>query len=178
MPQIDIMDSPSEWVSIELYYKDNEKIEAQIEEQLSNKRLNEENLLFLRNIKKITVIGNNEPKKIIKSQSPLFTKINDNCIYECVTINNINWNVLKDEGPYEHIFDDIPEVKTVNYSAMIAWKQGENKREYPLYCYFPTDILAPLPFIMHGTFELNSSRKQLVNEIEFDNNTFIFNKLG
>lgn len=178
MPQIDIMDSPSEWVSIELYYKDNEKIEAQIEEQLSNKRLNEENLLFLRNIKKITVIGNNEPKKIIKSQSPLFTKINDNCIYECVTINNINWNVLKDKGPYEHIFDDIPEVKTVNYSAMIAWKQGENKRDYPLYCYFPTDILAPLPFIMHGTFELNSSRKQLVNEIEFDNNTFIFNKLG
>lgn len=178
MPIIDVLDTPSEWTHIELFYKDNEIIESQIEEQLSNKRLNEENLLFLNNIKKIDIDGDIEAKKIVKTPVPSSTKIISDFQYEEMKINDDIWKVLKDEGPYEHVFEDIPEGKVLNYSTMIAWKNDNPREEYPLYCYFPTDITVPLPFIIHGTFELNSSRKQLVNEIDFDNNSYIFSKIG
>ncbi|HEY0164885.1 MAG TPA: hypothetical protein VGB39_05885, partial [Sphingomicrobium sp.] len=47
------------------------------------------------------------------------------------------------------------------YALAVAVRQGAPTAPGLLHCYFPTDVPAPLPALLHATLELDSSRKAL-----------------
>ena len=79
------------------------------------------------------------------------------------------WEIKSFSG--EVLEDD----KNSKYELKIAYNnQLTNNENNYLFAYFPTKIKIDFPFIVHGTFELDSSRNQLIDNHK---NKFIIKKL-
>ncbi len=136
---------------ISIQYKDNflTDIEKQIEQ------IKAEVLLFLNHLEKISIDRDGDCE-IIKKPT------------------NKDWKIKKTSGkvPSKHLDEND---KNKEYELKIAYNsQLENKGNDCLFSYFPTKININLPFIVHGTFELDSSRNQLIDNKK---NKFIIKKL-
>ncbi|OJA03643.1 sacsin N-terminal ATP-binding-like domain-containing protein, partial [Bathymodiolus thermophilus thioautotrophic gill symbiont] len=149
IPEIQEMCNKDWTTTINIQYKDNdlEDIRNQI------KTIKAEVLLFLKHLQSIEIDTDNE-KTIIKKPVD-------------------EWIIKNDFGevPNEYLEND----KNNEYALTIAHnKQLTNSGNDYLFAYFPTKIKINLPFIVHGTFELNSSRNQLIDNPK---NKFIVKKL-
>jgi len=150
----------SDWTtSIIIKYKQNflEDITKQLES------IKNEVLLFVNHIEKLTIDIDNVTKTI--------ERIKDN---NHIYLNDKLWTIYKYEGntllPKE---DDRKEEEY--FDLKIAVKEDFNiKDKYLLYSFFPTEINIDFPFIIHGTFELDSSRN---NIIDSEKNRYILDKL-
>jgi len=148
---------------VEKYNKDNVYattiilfLEPKLLERVENE-LNELNfklLMFLKHIDTIDItLADGKTKTIQKMEQAPY-------IYITTKIDN---SIVKEKS-----FFFRRELKTIDegntYEYMFAYDLDDNERQlyYPLYCYFPTDEIVPYPFIIHGTFSLNSSRKNLI----------------
>lgn len=167
------------WITeIELKYKDNQDILSAIEFQLSENGLNDNVLLFLNHITEIEIeVDSNTVRKItskiLKKEEEFYGS------YYLKEINGICWKILSDLGEYpKEAFGNIKKLQKIpKYSAMIAWKDTHIEDNY-LYTYFPTLITLKLPFIIHGSFKIDSARNHLIQEnTSFKNNEFIFDKV-
>ncbi len=150
IPKIKEIDN-QEWktiISIDCKKEYLEKIEEQIRE------IKEEILLFLNSLQEIEISIDGE-SQIIKKP-------------------NKKWEVKDDSGevPSEYLEEND---KNNKYKLKIAYNdQLTNDNNNYLFAYFPTKIKIYFPFIVHGTFDLDSSRNQLIDNRK---NKFIIERL-
>ena len=151
IPKIKETDNLSDWAtSIEITYR--KEFETDIENQLSEIR--EEILLFLNNIQKITVQKGTELLELNSSKERIEN-------YEQVTIQNKKWKVFSKENvlPSEH--QDKSKNEQQSYNLKVSFQDDLSDNCNKLFNFFPTQLSISLPCIIHGTFELNSSRNHL-----------------
>lgn len=166
IPSIDNDNTNAEWTTIiEIKYK--KEFENDIEIQLSE--LKEEILLFLNNIRKITIRKTNG-----ESIELISTKTYHTDIYEEIEIKNKKWRVFFKEKELPSKYQDKTKNEKQSYNLKVALQDDLSDDYYKLFNFFPTQVSISLPCIIHGTFELNSSRNYLNDS---DKNKFILEKL-
>ncbi|MCS3799091.1 DUF3883 domain-containing protein [Niastella sp. OAS944] len=151
VPSIEEIELTNEWTtSIEIkYYKD---FEEDIHSQL--KELKEEILLFLNNIQSIN-IQENEGSIVLGSQKELTAD------YEIIQIKEKKWRVFSLSNVLPDIYQDKSKEEKQSYNLKVAFQENLSDNYKKLFNFFPTQVSISLPAIIHGTFELNSSRNHL-----------------
>ncbi|MBC7389678.1 MAG: DUF3883 domain-containing protein [Opitutaceae bacterium] len=150
IPNIDKVNNESNWLTtIKIFYDENQEI--QIENQL--KEFSPETLLFLKNIKVVLIEGVGEQivhqlNSIKNSDKVLIGED----IWELKNLALNRSDILPDE------YQDFNTEERLHYNVQIAIKEGELANNYKLHNYFPTELTINLPCILHGTFDLDSSR--------------------
>ena len=141
----------NEWTTkIVIQYK--KEFEEAIKKQIN--LLRDEILLFLNNIQKLDIKVDNLFKTIKKDNLSM-------------------WKIYEKSGK---IPNDLLERKdkTEKFELKIAIKDDLKNDIKELFAYFPTKIEINLPFIVHGTFDLNTSR----NDLNYnEKNKFILKQL-
>jgi hypothetical protein len=140
--------------SIKLHYKANE--EESILTQLD--AIQEETLLFLNFTENITIFKNKEEPRVFTKSRPSGNKIQ---------VNNKIWNIYSSG---ECIYDEAK-----MYSYQIAWQDNLEDQEGVFYTYFPTNVKTHLPCLIHATFDLNASRKEINPSVE---NKYVLHKIA
>lgn len=160
LPQVTKNKSNDWTTSIIVKYKD--KFLSDMQKQLEN--INDEVLLFVNNIEKLTIDIDNNHKKTIE-------RIKEN---NQIYLNDTLWTIFEYNAdtllPKEDENDEIE-----HFDLKIAVKENFNEEDkYLLYSFFPTEINIDFPFIIHGTFELDSSRNNIIIS---EKNRYILDKL-
>lgn len=151
MPIIADENTQSNWsTSIEIIYKKEFEVDIQI--QLAE--IKEEILLFLNNIQKITIQSDLET---IELQSIKTLKVD----FDSVKIKEKNWKVFSRENVLPLEYQDKSKREKQSYNLKVAFQDDLSDNYKKLFNFFPTQLTISLPCIIHGTFELNSSRNYL-----------------
>ena len=166
IPVITRVDDIQSITTIEIDYFDEPEIVNDIVSQLRG--LQEEVLLFLNNIDRIHFSINGEPVAFTRERSA-----------ETITVNDKKWRVYDNkvdgqdpELPVEYQNKEVLEEEV--YSLKIAVREGLEDKSNNLFCFFPTKINVNFPMVIHGTFELDSSRNRI---IDTPKNKFLISKL-
>lgn len=147
--------------TIEIHYNDvcKENIYSQIN------KIDENSLLFLKNVNCVKT-------KIDNCENELSVEKTNNCVTS--NRNNKKWILVKEEDVLPDNYQDPNKAEQKKYFITLAIPQGQHDQDsYPLYNYLPTCEQIALPYIIHATLELDSSRNH-VNES--DVNQFILGK--
>jgi len=145
----------SPWSTIvELKYKQGQEFEVDIREQLNN--LPPETLLFLRHITKITI----EIDGATSSMDISHRLTNDS--FETVSLGREKWKIFSKEDILPQECQSAERERQQRYNLKIALKESLGSPHCHLFSFFPTKVPVPFPCIIHGTFELDSSRNQLI----------------
>jgi hypothetical protein len=180
LPDINKADLQESQTIIEIeYYKfieENEGVEevqVNVEEAILKQisELRSEVLLFLNWIDTIYISINGE---ITEYKSDKRDEINNN-----ITIDDQTWKIYtnKIDGidpilPAKYKSLDVKDEES--YSLKIAIQEGLKDNVNKLFSFFPTKIGLNFPMVIHGTFELDSSRNRI---IESDKNKFLIEEL-
>lgn len=165
IPYVTILNNIDDYITtIEIQYKDTDKIFEDILNQVHS--LKTEILLFLNNITRIEFegfenIGNIEIIGDKKLEHPI--KIQDN-----------EWVVYEKSGLLDEKYQDNISEEKEYYQVKIAIPKNFENKTNLLFTFFPTKVDLDFPFVIHGTFDLDSSRNQL---IESDKNKFVLEQL-
>ena len=155
----------NKWTTIiEIYYKS--EFEKDIQSQLQECR--EEILLFLNNIENIDIVGLQSGNIKINR-----VKITENDL-TYIQIHDKIWRIESSEAYLPDELQDHNKIDKESYNITIAFQEDLSNSYYKLFNYFPTKLSIYLPCIVHGTFELNSSRDYLNDSPK---NDFIFKKI-
>jgi hypothetical protein len=161
IPEIDISDIKNNtWITIieiELYKNLIPEINRQIDE------LKDEILLFLNHIEKI-VIKNTVEREIVRKP------ISANQFQ----IGEKKWNIFSDEQKLPQKYQDKDKREKEYYNIKIALQEDLTDKVNTLFNYLPTKVTLDFPAVIHGTFELESSRNHLT---ESEKNKFVLEKL-
>lgn len=162
IPEIEENESENWTTKISINFESKPKVINDINSQISE--LHEEILLFLNNTNKI-IIRNSENKILKRTKNG-----------KIITINNVKWEIYEREDLFPSYLQDIQSKdKDEHYNLKIAISDKNINDVNFLYSYFPTKIDIPFPVIIHGTFDLNSSRNQLRKSSK---NEFVLTKLA
>lgn len=152
VPKIINFTAKSEWTTtIEIFCIP--EVETDIENQLSEIR--EEILLFLNNIEKISIRIDGEEDIILES---IKTEEEN---YEVISIKDKIWKVFTKEDVLPNEFQDKSKNEQQSYNLKVAFQDDLSDNYKKLFNFFPTQLSISLPCIIHGTFELSSSRNHL-----------------
>ena len=144
--------------SINIEYKT--EYEDNIKKQINN--IQEEILLFVNHIDKLILI--------VDQQTKIIERIKDNNL---IYVNKKLWTIYsKKELLPEKYWDKDSEEEY--YELKIALQETFEAKHNFLFSFFPTKIELDFPFIIHGTFDLNSSRNDLNDNPK---NSFVLEKL-
>lgn len=132
--------------TIVIHYKD--KYEGEILEQIQS--IDESSLFFLRKVGKIC-IKDGENERIVH-----ISKKND--VIE--TSDNV-WEIKGCSDTLPDQFQDPNKSERKKYNIQIAVPKETQNSSYPLYNFLPTSETIHLPFILHATLELSSSRNNI-----------------
>jgi len=149
---------------IEIEYK--KEFEDDIETQI--KELTEEILLFLNNIATIKIEQTGLTEIFLKSEKQY---TDDFCL---VTIKDKAWKVFEKQDILPEEYQDKNKNEKQYFQLKVAFRDDLSDTFNKLFNFFPTQLSISLPCIIHGTFELNSSRNHL-NESK--KNSFILENL-
>lgn len=164
IPEITEASSADKWTTtIAISYR--KEFEADIEHQLGE--LREEILLFLNNIQKITIQKGAERTELVSDKVP-------GEHFEQVSIKDKQWKVFSRENILPPEYQDKSKNEQQSYNLKVAFQEDLSDNYRKLFNFFPTQLSISLPCIIHGTFELNSSRNHL-NESR--KNEYILNEL-
>jgi len=164
IPEITEASIADTWTTtISINYR--KEFEADIEHQLAE--LREEILLFLNNIQKITIQKGSEITELVSYKVP-------GEYFEQVSIRDKQWKVFSKENILPVEYQDKSKNEQQSYNLKVAFQDDLSDNYRKLFNFFPTQLSISLPCIIHGTFELNSSRNHL-NESK--KNEFILNEL-
>jgi hypothetical protein len=153
-----------EWTTIiEIHYKEDKT--KDIKKQLSE--VKHEVLLFVNYISKLTIT--------IDHQHTTIERIKEN---NKIYLNGTLWDIYENQQENDNALlpKSLWEKSHIKeyYELKIAIKEKFDYRKNLLYSYFPTEINIDFPFIIHGTFDLDSSRNNLNDS---DKNRYILEKL-
>ncbi len=155
----------TKWTTvIEIKYL--ESFEDKIIEQLSS--ITEEILLFLNWVKKITITHADGEKITISSTKSEYPD------FDLIEIKDKKWKVFSKEDSLPEQHQDKTKNEKQLYKLKVAFQDDLSDNYNKLFNFFPTELSISLPCIIHGTFELNSSRNHLNN---LEKNNFILKKL-
>lgn len=164
IPKISEASNADKWTTtIAISYR--KEFEADIEHQLAE--LREEILLFLNNIQKITIQKGAELTELASNKVPGER-------FEQVSIKDKQWKVFSRENILPPEYQDKSKSEQQSYNLKVAFQDDLSDNYRKLFNFFPTQLSISLPCIIHGTFELNSSRNHL-NESK--KNEFILKEL-
>lgn len=154
-------DNDCQWATeIEISYK--EKYQDDIHEQIDG--LKKETLLFLNNLDSINITIDDVSSQMSRS-----------CNADEITIEGAKWRIYSTGNqllPTE--LQNTEKNEAQHYNLKIALPVELEFEESCLYSFFPTKIELDFPFLVHGTFDLDSSRNQLNDT---DKNRYILEKL-
>ena len=151
IPAISENGTEIKWTTtIEITYR--QEFEADIENQLSEIR--EEILLFLNNIQKITILKDTETLELNSVKEPFEN-------FELISIKDKKWKVFSRENILPIVYQDKSKNEQQSYNLKVAFQDDLSDNYKKLFNFFPTQLSIALPCIIHGTFELNSSRNHL-----------------
>ncbi|MGZ2371712.1 sacsin N-terminal ATP-binding-like domain-containing protein [Ancylomarina sp. YFZ004] len=153
--------SNSEFTKISIDYHSH--LEKDILDQLIE--LREEVLLFLPHIFKIQISIDGELTSFCSEKNADKSEIK---------INDRSWDIYSDEGKLPEKYRDENKKEDEYYSLKLAVQESLSDNYFKLFNFFPTKVDLKLPILVHGTFELDSSRNQLVDS---DKNKFLLEKL-
>ena len=136
---------------------------TRIEEQLNS--LNPQVLLFLRSLKRIEIIIDGNKRVLEKGED-----CKDSDGIKQIKVSGEDWILLEVAG---RLYPGVPES---NYQVSVAYRYGgiDPKANY-VYCFFPTKVPNPYNCVIHATFELNQSRKEILDN---DANKKLFSIIG
>lgn len=134
--------------------------EKDILQQVNALKAHPEAMLFLNHINTIRLIIDGEPTPLICVDSPSGE-------YPTKTIGTRTWNIA-DSG--ENL---LPDGKTW-YRLKLAWQDDLSDNFGKLFTFLPTSVSLYLPYLVHGTFELEANRKHITDSEE---NKHILNEL-
>lgn len=121
-----------------------------------------ETLLFLNSIETIIFEGFNEDIENIYTKKE---EINNDLFAfgpsHKIISKDTNWYIFEDEGSFKEAKTD--EDKNNFYQIKIAIEENLSKTNSKLFSFFPTNIELDQPYILHATFELDSTRNQLID---------------
>lgn len=135
--------------------------EKAIDEQM--RRLDESALLFLNNVQHIEISINGEKEKELNVEKK----------EGFVTSERGQWLIEKVEHELPDEYQDPYKTEKKKYSIILALPQGNSEKTYLLHNYLPTAERIGLPYLIHATLELDSSRNHINNSVV---NEFILKK--
>lgn len=147
--------------TININYK--EKYEADIIKQLD--LLEEQTLLFLNNINKIV-------KNIDCDDKTLEIERLGN---KHVKADRIEWKIVERSNDLPDDYQDVRRQERKKYSIKLAFPMDGCSQSYRLYNYLPTQEEISLPYIIHATLNLDSSRNYINND---DTNCYILKQVA
>ncbi|KAA5535613.1 sacsin N-terminal ATP-binding-like domain-containing protein [Paenimyroides baculatum] len=168
MPHIEKYGSHDYATKIQIKYKKTE--EEKILDQLNV--IDTDSLLFLNSIQKITIIIDSNVKEYIKKAEESIEV--ENIIVTSKKINDVNWKVYALEGEIDNECVENDEDKETNFQIKIAIADNFIKPNPYLFSFFPTNIKFDQEYILHATFELDSTRNQIVKS---EKNKFLLKKI-
>lgn len=168
IPQIEISDVTNNKTIIRIYYLND--YEEDIKKQLNYILKDDKSLLFLDNLKTITVSLEPDKQTSIKAEPTIKDK------YTSLKLGDDEWFIVSDTGKYPDKLQDGDYIEDKHYSAKIAWKKTIKPEVHRLYSFFPTQITLPLPCVIHGSFEIDTARNHLISESEA--NKFVFDRIS
>lgn len=168
MPYISEYGSHDYATKIQINYKKTE--EEHIFEQLNV--IDTDSLLFLNSIQKISLVINGDVKEYIKKAEK--SEEVDNIVVTSKTINEVNWKVYVIDGEIDKDCIENDEDKETNFQIKIAIADNFSKSNPCLFSFFPTNIKFDQEYISHATFELDSTRNQIVKSVK---NEFLLKKI-
>jgi hypothetical protein len=161
-------DNGHKWTTIiEITYKD--EFETDIEEQLAY--FTNEILLFINNIKKVEIKGLEDDVLCFERGDAIGQGDN----FEIIPLKDINWHIIEEEKELPKEFQEKKNAELEFYSIKVATVDDFNFESKLLYSFFPTNLNIHLPCIIHGTFELDTSRNHLRNSKK---NKYIFDRIA
>ena len=171
IPEIENKKNDTGWITqIKISYR--KEFEQAILEQLNS--INDEVLLFLNSIKKIIYKKNEIIEKIIEVSKKNILEDN----VQEITIGNNSWTVFSLEDALPKKYQDRKLRVEEHYEIKIAISDDFDNANNLLYSFFPTQISIALPCIIHGTFDIDSSRKTIndspKNEYIFERIPYLF----
>lgn len=152
IPDVDACNSTNYVTSIEVKFK--KGCLCDIKNQLNN--LSGKVLLFLRNLKKISITIDGVPHNIVKTD--VITQQSSSRSQITITDKKHKdgqvWEVYNISKNCEHD-------NNKKYEISVAYdKESKESGEY-IYTFFPTNIRLSLPCVVHATFDLDSSRNHI-----------------
>ena len=165
IPEIKDYSNGNFTTTIEIQYKNKDWILEDIINQV--KELKPEVLLFLNNINSIHFEGFKDDIQdiIIDGKKE---------IGKPIKISGKEWIVYEDNGEFDSEYQDEDSTEQEFYQVKIAIPQNFENETDILFTFFPTKVNLEFPFVVHGTFDLDSSRNQLRKS---DKNKFVLEKL-
>jgi len=165
IPEIKDYSNGNFTTTIEIQYKNDNWILEDIINQVNE--LKPEVLLFLNNINSIHFEGfeDNIQDIIIDGK-----KENE----KPIRISDKQWIVYEKSGELDSKYQDKDSTEQEFYQVKIAIPQNFENETDVLFTFFPTKVNLEFPFVVHGTFDLDSSRNQLRKS---DKNKFVLEKL-
>lgn len=176
LPQVKEYKENSKW-STEIKIRYFEEYENDIGEQL--KYLSEEVLLFVRKINKITINDNGSIRVLssIREKKEEYTEyVIDHLCGEMSCTKTYHVYTQNEIFPAEYQKEN-DKIEPLYYEIAVAVDADNvvSQTENFLYSFFRTDIRIPLPCIIHGTFELSSSRNTCIVDKK---NDYIWGKIA
>lgn len=168
MPKINEFGSHDYATKIQINYKKSE--EEHILEQLDV--IDTDSLLFLNSIQKISLEIDGNIKEFTKNAES--SENVQNIVITNKIINEVNWKVYALEGEIDKYCIENEEDKETNFQIKIAIADNFTKPNPYLFSFFPTNIKFDQEYILHATFELDSTRNQIVNSHK---NDFLLKKI-
>lgn len=138
-----------------------------------SENIDPEVMLFLNNLQYLEIITP-QIKKTLKKKIIDTNKIEIETIVEGGSITSF-WNILSRKGTREADLNLNREEKSFEMS--IAWKDEIEDGKNLLHSFFRTNVPFNFPGIVHGTFLLNQSRNDLIDD-EFGHNKFLFAEIA
>jgi len=151
IPEIQEIPLNKKGVTLELLCKDNIDFEKQF------KTIDKECLFFLNNLKEITT-----PVLTIKKE------FSENVIYE------EKLPTLLPEEYYEKEELENKNKRKIFYNIKLVWNPDKDYSDYPLYCYFRTNVKIGSPVLIHTGFDLSDDRNSIKDT---DRNRFLVKEI-
>ncbi|MGG7606626.1 DUF3883 domain-containing protein [Massilia sp. BKSP1R2A-1] len=132
-----------------------------IKEQLAN--VEAKCLLFLNHINDIVIVRQGEETRLQR-------RVGEGM----VNIDGETWTIKSNSAPLPEQYQNADKAEQEWYSLKLALSPGLTKGAKTLYTFFPTKVNIDLPMVIHGTFDLDSSRNQLIDS---SRNRFLLTEL-
>ncbi|WP_337084680.1 sacsin N-terminal ATP-binding-like domain-containing protein [Elizabethkingia anophelis] len=170
MPEIKEIPHNSFTTTIIIHYK--EEFLDNIINQIHD--ITAETLLFLKHIEYVEFKGIEEKENIKCTKESINIDLKEFCPKEKIKFNNLEWEIFSFEDCLPKKYLDKTKKEKELYQIKIAIEKNFNKTSPYLYSFFPTNIKLDQPYILHATFDLDSTRNQINNS---EKNIFILERI-
>lgn len=170
IPEVNTIDTQDYVTSIVITYKP-----AFLNSILKQvKSITPETLFFLKSLQRINFEGFDDSVKSIETHKEAINTNSDAFVpTEKISYNGTTWYIFKEEESLGEVLKS-DKIEEEFYQIKIAIEENMAKTTGKLYSFFPTNIHLGQPYILHATFDLDSTRNQLVQS---DKNRIILKKI-